>query len=129
MAPGIDELTGYDRGMPDDFSALVTARLDEARVLLTEASGCRPLCRIDDGAGPHIAAIKFREGAAIALADLRDALTNDRPSDALNRASAKWRGDLARHRARGSAPAWISYTEGGLASLDELRSTMAKEQR
>ena len=115
--------------MSDEFSALVSARLDEARVLLTQATDGQPLCRIDAGAGPHVEAIKFREGGAAALADLRNALKKDGPSGALDRASAKWRHELARHRARGSAAAWISYAQGGLASLEELRSPMADEHR
>jgi len=127
--PHVDEFTGYDRGMPDEFSVLVNARLDEARLLLMEAADGRPLCRIDDGAGHRVESIKFREGAAAALADLRNALTTSGPPGALDRATAKWRDDLARHNARGSSTAWISYAQGGLAMLEDLRSTMAEEHR
>jgi len=80
-------------------------------------------------AGPRVEAITFREGAAAALADLRNALKKDGPSGALDRAIAKWGDDLARHKARGSAAAWISYAQGGLASLDEPRSEMAEKER
>jgi hypothetical protein len=61
VTPDADEPTGYDRAVSDEFSALVNARLDEARMLLAEASDSRPLCRIDVGAGPRVEAIKFRE--------------------------------------------------------------------
>lgn len=129
MVPDGDDATGYDRGMSDEFSALVNARLDEARALLTQATDGRPLCRIDAGGGPHVEEIKFREGAAAALADLRNALKQDGPSEALDRVGATWSHELARHRARGSAPAWISYAQGGLASLEDLRMPMAGEHR
>jgi hypothetical protein len=101
--------------------AMVNERLDAAREHLARASGGAALCRIGAHADADRIAVKWAEGAAAALADLRDAMRVDAGGDdALMRVAARWTDDLGSHHQRGSAPEWIAYCEGGVAALGEV---------
>ena len=102
-APGLDE---------------VLVRLDDARRRLAEASGGAALCRIGPDAGEGRLAVKRAEGAAAALADLRDALRRGAdPDAALAAVSSAWAADARSHAERGSSPEWVAYAEGGASAV------------
>lgn len=107
--------------MLDLTADYVQQHLDAARLRLADATGGAALCRIGPDAGEGRLAVKRAEGAAAALADLRDALRRGAASDsALDQVDARWQGDLASHRARASAPEWIAYCQGGIDALGEV---------
>lgn len=99
----------------------VQQHLDAARLRLADATGGAALCRIGPDAGEGRLAVKRAEGAAAALADLRDALRHAAASDSvLDQVEARWQGDLASHHSRGSAPEWTAYCQGGIDALREV---------
>ncbi len=108
--------------MEDDRLVTTLARLDAARAALAEATGGGALCRIGDDQTDHLLEVKRREGAAVALADARDALRLAAPgADPLPAEIAWWDAQLAEHREQGKGAEWIAYAEGGVAALRSLR--------
>lgn len=107
--------------MTEHALADVERRIDEARERLAQATGGAALCRIGADAGEGRLAVKRAEGAAAALADLRQALRRGAdPVEARGEVLATWEADRDAHRARGSAPEWVAYCEGGVAALADV---------
>jgi hypothetical protein len=107
--------------MDDDRLVTTLARLDAARAALAEATGGGALCRIGGDQTDHLLEVKRREGAAVALADARDALRLAAPgADPLPAEITWWEAQLAEHREQGKGAEWIAYADGGVAALRSL---------
>lgn len=101
--------------------------LHDARLRLAEATGGAALCRIGPEAGEGRPAVKRAEGAAAALADLRDALRRQGdPDAALEHVYGQWTADLQSHRTRGSGTEWVAYCEGGVAAIDQAATSWGR---
>jgi hypothetical protein len=112
----------YAGAVDDDRLVITLARLDTARAALAEATGGGALCHIDDDQTGRLLEVKRREGAAVALADARDALRLAAPgADPLPAEIAWWESQLADHREQGQGADWIAYAEGGVSALHTLR--------
>lgn len=103
--------------------AQVESMLHGARLRLAEATGGAPLCRIGPDPGDGRLVIKRAEGAAAALADLRDALRRGmEPAEAIAVTSATWQELSRAHAERRSGPEWTAYADGGSAALSSVDS-------
>ena len=111
----------YAGAVDDDRLVITLARLDAARTALAEATGGGALCRIGDDQTGQLLEVKRREGAAVALADARDALRLAAPgADPLPAEIAWWDAQLADHLEQDRGADWIAYAEGGVAALRAL---------
>lgn len=103
-----------------DFLGEVRSREEAATAALAQAAGNTSLCALSRSGASH-PAVKFHEGAAAALAQVRRLLTRQAdtsPAAAITAIRADWddqNGALAQ-RSRD----WAAYHAGGLEALDGL---------
>lgn len=105
---------------PEDFLALVRGREEAATAALARVAGDASLCALSRSGTPQ-PALKFHEGQAAALAQVRRLLTRQaetEPAAALRAVVDAWNDQNAvlaeRHRN------WAAYHAGGLDALDAL---------
>lgn len=95
--------------------AAIEARLAQVGSSLNLATGGGALCRIEGIGG----GAKRLEGRMAALLEARRALRTDPGAD-LAALALRWHSEAQSRQARGSAPAWLDYLEGGAGELDAL---------
>lgn len=99
------------------------AREREAQERLVAATGGQSLCALAPGRATRVPAVKYHEGSAAALADVRRAFRGPFQGPASDRAvlldvRARWKEQSLGPGRTGSS--WIGYLAGGLNALDCL---------
>jgi hypothetical protein len=103
-----------------DFLAEVRSREEAATTALAQAAGNTSLCALSRSGASH-PAVKFHEGAAAALAQVRRLLTRqaDTPAAAaIDAVRDDWNDQNAALAQRSRD--WAAYHAGGLEALDAL---------
>lgn len=107
---------------PRDALAALEAMLAAALVDLQHAAGDTSMCDLSR-AGSPVPALKYREGAWVALAEVRRKVGPDLDTTVTTAAALaqqQWSAELNRARFRGSGANWLAYRTGGVDALNRL---------
>ncbi|MGB2738034.1 MAG: hypothetical protein WBC27_08365 [Candidatus Nanopelagicales bacterium] len=99
----------------------LAAMLAAALVHLQHAAGDTSMCDLSRTGSP-VPALKYREGAWAALAEVRRKVGPDLDTTVTTATSTlqQWSAELDRARFRGSGANWLAYRTGGVDALNRL---------